>query len=217
MKRTLAAVLALAPALALAQAQATTWKIDPTHTQTGFTVRHLGITNVRGEFKDTTGTVTLDEKDPSRSSVEVTIDVATINTREDKRDAHLKSADFLDVEKHPKITFRSTKVEKAGDGYKVTGDLTMHGVTKPVVLEVGPLSPELKDPWGGIRRGVSARTTIDRRDFGLLYGKMVEAAPVVGDLVKIEIEAELVRPASRAGQKQAEGKPAVKVQPTTAK
>jgi polyisoprenoid-binding protein YceI len=215
MKRTFAALAALAPALALAQA--TAWNIDPAHTQTGFTVRHLGITNVRGEFKDTTGTVKLDDKDPSRSSLEVTIDAATINTREDKRDAHLRSADFLDVEKHPKITFRSTKVEKKGDGYEVTGDLTLHGVTKPVVLEVGALSPELKDPWGNIRRGVSARTSINRRDFGLQYGKLVEAVPVVGDLVKIEIEAELMRPASGPGQKQAEGKPAVKVQPTIAK
>ncbi len=215
MKRTFAAVAALAPALALAQA--TTWKIDPMHTQSSFTVRHLGITNVRGEFKNTTGSVKLDEKDPSKSSVEAVIDATTINTREDKRDADLRSANFLDVEKYPTITFKSARVEKAGDGYKVTGDLTMHGVTKPVVLEVGALSPELKDPWGGIRRGVSARTTINRRDFGLQYSHMVEATPIVGDEVKIELEAELVRPASGSAQKQAEGNRAMKAQPTTAK
>ncbi len=215
MKRTFAALAALAPALALAQA--TTWNIDPGHTQTGFTVRHLGITNVRGEFKDTAGTVRLDEKDPSRSLVEVTIEAATVNTRQDKRDAHLRSTDFFDVERFPKITFKSTKVEKKGDGYEVTGDLTMHGVTKPVVLEVGALSPELKDPWGGIRRGVSARTAVNRRDFGLQYGTMVEAAPVIGDQVKIEIDAELVRPANGAPQKQSQAKPPMSVQPAIAK
>ncbi len=206
MKRMFAAVAALAPALALAQV--TTWNIDPKHTQTGFVVRHLAITNVRGEFKDTVGTVKLDEKDLSNSSVEAVIDATTIRTREEKRDADLRSGSFFDVEKYPKITFKSTKVEKAGDGYKVTGDLTMHGVTKPVVLEVGALSPELKDPWGGIRRGVAARTTINRRDFGLQYNKMVEATPIVGDEVKIEIEAELVRPADGVRGKTAQ-KPAM--------
>ncbi len=216
MKRTFAALAALAPVLALGQT--TTWNIDPMHTQAGFSVRHMAIANVRGEFKSTTGKVTLDDKDPSRSSVEAVIDAATIHTRGDKRDADLRSANFLDVEKHPKITFKSMKVEKAGDGYKVTGDLTMHGVTKPVVLDVSELSPELKDPWGGIRRGVSARTTINRRDFGLQYDKMVEAAPIVGDEVKIEIDAELVRPADRGGQKHAVQKPAApEKQPATKK
>jgi polyisoprenoid-binding protein YceI len=202
MKRTVALLAALVPALGLAAP--TTWNIDPAHTQSNFTIRHLVISNVRGEFRNTTGVVTLDDADPSRSSVEAVIDATTIHTREDKRDAHLKSADFFDVEKYPKITFKSSKVEKAGDGYKVTGDLTMHGVTRPVVLDVSALTPEVKDPWGATRRGVSAKTTVNRRDFGLNWSKMVEAGPVVGDEVKIEIEAELIkatpeaRPAAQA-------------------
>ena len=207
MKRTFAALAALAPALALAQA--TTWNIDPGHTQTGFTVRHLGITNVRGEFKDTAGTVRLDEKDPSRSLVEVTIEAATVNTRQDKRDAHLRSTDFFDVERFPKITFKSSKIVKAGAGYKVTGDLSMHGVTKPVVLEVAALTPAVKDHAGATRRGVSARGTINRQDFGLKWTKMVETVPVVGDEVKIEIEAELVKQAPEGTQSAQQGTPSV--------
>jgi polyisoprenoid-binding protein YceI len=191
MKRALVLLAALVPVLGLAEP--TTWNIDSAHTQSNFTVRHLVISNVRGEFRNTTGVVKLDDADPSRSSVEAVIDATTIHTREDKRDAHLKSADFFDVEKYPKITFKSSKVEKAGDGYKVTGDLTMHGVTRPVVLDVSALTPEVKDPMGGTRRGVSARATVNRRDFGLNWSKMVEAGPVVGDEVKIEIEAELVK------------------------
>jgi polyisoprenoid-binding protein YceI len=215
MKRTVALLAALVPALGLAAP--TTWNIDPAHTQSNFTIRHLVISNVRGEFRNTTGVVTLDDADPSRSSVEAVIDATTIHTREDKRDAHLKSADFFDVEKYPKITFKSSKVEKAGDGYKVTGDLTMHGVTRPVVLDVSALTPEVKDPWGATRRGVSAKTTVNRRDFGLNWSKMVEAGPVVGDEVKIEIEAELIKatpeakPAAQAAsQKLAPEKPAKK-------
>jgi polyisoprenoid-binding protein YceI len=195
MKRVFAALAALLPALAAAEP--TVWKIDPSHTHSTFTVRHLVISNVRGEFRSTKGTATLDERDPSKSSVEAVIDAASINTREEKRDAHLRSPDFFDVEKHPTITFRSTKVEKAGEGYKVTGDLTMRGVTRPVVLEAS-LTPEIKDMQGNPRRGLSARTTVNRRDFGLAWSKMVEAGPVVGDEVKIEIEAEIVKDAAAA-------------------
>jgi polyisoprenoid-binding protein YceI len=196
MKRTLAALAALAPALVLAEPAV--WKIDPSHTHSTFTIRHLVISNVRGEFRSTTGAVKIDEQDPSRSSVEAVIDAASIHTREEKRDAHLRSADFFDVEKYPTITFRSSKVEKVGEGYKVTGDLTMRGVTKPVVLEVTSLTPEIKDMQGKPRRGLSARTTLDRRDFGLTWSKMVEAGPVVGDEVRIELEAELVKDAPAA-------------------
>jgi polyisoprenoid-binding protein YceI len=198
MKRSFAVLAALVPALGLAEA--VTWNIDSSHTQSTFTIRHLVISNVKGEFRSTTGVVKLDDANPAKSSVEAVIDAKSIHTREDKRDAHLRSADFFDVEKYPTITFKSSKVEKAGDGYKVTGDLTMHGVTKPVVLDVSALTPEVKDPWGGIRRGVTARTTVDRRDFGLTWSKMVEAGPVVGNEVKIEIEAELIKAASAAVQ-----------------
>ncbi|MFY3743347.1 YceI family protein [Anaeromyxobacter sp. Red801] len=201
MKRLLPLLLALA-APALAHAQAGTWDIDPAHTLSSFTVRHLVITNVRGEFGKTTGTVRLDEKDLARSSVEATIDATTLNTRVPDRDAHLKSPDFFDVAKYPTITFKSTKVEKIGEGkLKVTGDLTMKGVTKPVVLEVlGPTSA-IKDPGGNLRRGLVATTMVNRRDFGLNWSKTVEAGPVVGDEVKIEIEAELVKAAPKQAGK----------------
>jgi polyisoprenoid-binding protein YceI len=197
MKR-LAALLALVPLAALAEPA--TWNIDPAHTQSMFTVRHLVITSVKGQFDKTTGVVTLDDKDIGKSSVEATIDAASVNTRVANRDNDLRSPNFFDVAKYPTITFKSTRVEKAGEGrLKVTGDLTMHGVTKPVVLDVEGPTAAIKDPGGHQRRGLSASTTINRKDFGLQYNKMVEAGPIVGDDVKIEIEAELVA----AGGKQA--------------
>jgi polyisoprenoid-binding protein YceI len=192
MKRLLALSLALAPALGLAQV--TTWNLDPNHTHASFTIRHMVITNVRGEFQKTAGTVTLDEKDLTKSSVEATLETASIDTRVEMRDKDLRSPNFFDAAKYPTITFKSTKVEKAGEGkLKVTGDLTMHGVTKPVVLQVEGPTREIKDPWGNVRRGIAASTTLNRRDFGLTWSKMVEAGPVVGDEVKIEIESELMR------------------------
>ncbi|HEY7726066.1 MAG TPA: YceI family protein [Anaeromyxobacteraceae bacterium] len=192
MKR-LAAVLAAAlPGLALAEA--TTWNIDTAHTQTGFSVRHLVIATVKGDFGKTTGSVVYDEKDPSKSSVEATIDVTTLSTRIADRDAHLKSPDFLDAAKHPTIAFKSTKVEKAGDGkLRVAGNLTMRGVTKPAVLEVEGPTGEVKGARGEIRRGFSARTTVNRMDWGVAWSKAVEAGPVVGNEVKVEIEGELVK------------------------
>lgn len=194
MKRHLPFVLALALALpAAARAEKTTWNVDPSHTHTTFAVRHLVISTVRGEFQRTQGAVTLDEDDPTRSSVEVTIDARTIHTREEKRDNHLRSADFFDVENHPTITFRSTKVERAGEGrFRVTGDLTMRGTTRPVVLDATLTGP-IQDMQGKARRGVHARTKLDRREFGLTYAKVVEAGPVVGDEVTVEIDAELVK------------------------
>lgn len=187
-----ALVAAAAPVLGLAQAS--TWNLDPSHTHASFTIRHMVITNVRGEFQKLSGSVKLDEKDVTRSSVEATIDTASIDTRVPDRDKHLRSPDFFDAAKYPTITFKSTKVEKAGEGkLKVTGDLTIHGVTKPVVLAVDGPTAAIKDPWGNTRRGIAASTTINRRDFGLTWGKMVEAGPVVGDEVKIEIESELVQ------------------------
>jgi polyisoprenoid-binding protein YceI len=192
MKR-LALALALLPALALA-AEATTWNIDPAHTQSTFTVRHMVISNVRGEFQSTKGVVKLDAQDPTKSSVDVTIDAASIHTREERRDAHLRSPDFFDVQRFPTITFRSTKIEKAGSGYKVTGDLTMHGVTRPVVLDA-TLTSEVKGVAGETRRGAQATTKVNRQDYGLKWNKMVEAGPVVGDEITIEISAELVKAA----------------------
>ena len=190
--KSLAIALAVLPGLALAEP--TTWKIDPTHTQANFSVRHMVISNVRGEFQKTTGTLVLDDRDPTKSTVEATIETASIHTRDDKRDADLKSANFFDVEKYPTMTFKSTKVQKAGKGkFKVTGDLTLHGVTKPVVLDVTGPTQEVKDPYGNTRRGIHATTTINRREFGLEYNAMIEAGPVVGDEVKIELEGELIK------------------------
>ena len=212
MKTFVALVAALAlPGLALADQ--TTWNVDPMHSHSGFTVRHMVISNVRGEFGKTAGVVKLDDQDLSRSTVDVTIDAASINTRVEDRDKDLKSVNFFDVAKYPTITFKSTKIEKDGEGkLKVTGDLTMKGVTKPVVLDVEGPTPEIKDPWGNTRRGLSATTTINRRDFGLSYSKLVEAGPVVGDEVKIDIQSELVKeaPKAAAADKAAAAKPAGK-------
>jgi polyisoprenoid-binding protein YceI len=201
MKRLVPFLVALAaPALALADV--VTWNIDPAHTQTNFAVRHLVISTVRGEFKKTTGAVKYDDKDPTKSSVEATIDAASIHTREDKRDEHLKSPDFLDVQKYPTLTFKSTKVEKAGgDKYKVSGDLTLHGTTKPVVLDA-TLTQPIKDPMGKTRMGLQASTKINRQDFGVKWSKTIEAGPVVGDEITIEINSELIK-AEPEGQKTA--------------
>lgn len=185
------AALALAPAVALAEAG--TWNIDPAHTESGFSVRHLVISTVKGWFGKTTGKVVLDDKDLTRSSVEATIDVASVDTRIQKRDDDLRSPNFFDVARYPTITFRSTRVEKAGDGLKVTGDLTIKGVTRPVTLDVSAPGPEIKDSWGGVRRGFTARTRINRRDFGITYSAVVEAGPVVADEVNVEINTELVK------------------------
>jgi polyisoprenoid-binding protein YceI len=202
MMKRLAPILLAMAAPAVALAQASTWAIDPSHSHSTFTVRHLVISNVRGEFGKTTGTLTLDEKDITRSRIEATIDASTINTRNADRDAHLRSPDFFDSAKYPTITFKSTKVERVGEGaLKVTGDLTMHGVTRPVVLDVLGPTGEIKGMRGELRRAVSATTKLNRRDFGLSWSKTVEAGPVVGDEVKIEIEAELVKAAAQTQAK----------------
>ncbi len=153
------------------------------------------ISNVRGEFGKMSGTVTLDEKDVTKSTVEAVIDATTIDTREAKRDEHLRSADFFDVAKHPTITFKSTKVEKAGkDGLKVTGDLTIRGTTKPVVLKVTGPTGEVKDPYANIRRGVSATTKVNRNDYGVAWSGVLEGGgAIVGNDVNIELEVELVK------------------------
>jgi polyisoprenoid-binding protein YceI len=175
----------------------TTYSIDSAHSGAHFTVRHMMITNVRGAFRTLKGTVVYDPENPANSSVEAEIDAAGIDTRESQRDAHLRSADFLDVEKFPTITFRSTHVELAGEGeWKVTGDLTIHGVTRPVVLTVDGPAPEGKDPWGNLRSGASATTKIKRSDFGLTWNAALETGGfLVGDELKIELELALVRAA----------------------
>lgn len=177
-----------------AEGRAATWDIDPNHSQVGFTVKHLVIAKVRGNFKTFSGTVVLDDKDITKSTVKVAIDAATVDTDNGARDKHLRSADFFDVEKHKEWTFTSTKVEKGeGSTLKVTGDLTLHGVTKPVVLLVEGPSPEIKDPGGNPHVAFSATTTIKRQDFGLTWNKAIEGGSVVGDDVKIELEIELFK------------------------
>jgi polyisoprenoid-binding protein YceI len=177
----------------------TTYQIDPAHSSAGFTVRHMMITNVRGGFRKVSGTVVYDAETLANSSVEATIDAA-INTMDDQRDTHLKSADFLDVEKFPTITFKSKKVAASGEGEaKVTGDLTIHGVTREVVLNVEGPTAEGADPWGNKRIGLSATTKIKRSDFGLTWNAVLEAGGMlVGDDLKIEIEISAIR-AAQAG------------------
>jgi polyisoprenoid-binding protein YceI len=170
------------------------WTIDASHSHVGFSVRHLMIANVRGEFTKLSGGVTWDPARPELTKIDVEIDVASINTREEKRDAHLRSADFFDVERFPKITYRSRGVGRhKGDGHlEVVGDLTIHGVTRVVVLDVEGPTPEQKDPWGNTRIAATARTTIKRSEFGMTWNSALETGGVVvGDDIKIEIEVEL--------------------------
>ncbi|MBK5276342.1 MAG: polyisoprenoid-binding protein [Desulfuromonadales bacterium] len=188
----IAAVVALSLPLA---AFASTWSIDPEHSNIGFKVRHLMISNVKGTFDKNSGTVDINEKDITKSKVEVTIDTDSINTNVKKRDEHLRSADFFDVAKFPTMTFVSKKVAKAGkDKLKVTGDLSLHGVTRQVVLDVEGPSLESKDPMGKIRRGATATTRINRKDFGLVWNKALETGGVaVGEEVTITLEIEMIK------------------------
>jgi polyisoprenoid-binding protein YceI len=174
---------------------AATWNIDPDHTNVGFKVKHLMVSNVKGTFDKFTGMIDLDEKDITKSKVEVSIDTKSVNTNVVKRDEDLRSANFLDVAKYPVMTFTSKKVTKAGKGkLKVTGDLNLHGVTKEVVLDVEGPTAESKDPWGNIRKGASATTKINRKDFGLTWNKTLETGGVlVGDEVQINLEVEMVK------------------------
>jgi polyisoprenoid-binding protein YceI len=176
------------------QATKSTWQIDPSHTLTEFSVRHMMITTVRGRFGEVSGTIELDEEDPTRSTAEVTIDARTIDTRADQRDAHLRSADFLDVENHPTITFRSRKIERKGeDRYAVTGELTIRGVTKPVVLDVTE-GGRAKSPWGQTVVGFRATTKIDRREFGLKWNQALETGGLlVGRTIDIELDVQAVK------------------------
>ena len=170
------------------------WNIDPSHSTAEFTVRHLMITNVKGRFGKLTGTVDYDPARPELTKFEATIEAGSIDTRDDKRDAHLRSPDFFDVEKYPTLTFRSTKITKTGDGFTALGELTMHGVTKPVELEIEGPSEATKDPWGNTRIGASATAKINRKDWGLNWNAALETGGVlVGETVKITLEVSLVQ------------------------
>jgi polyisoprenoid-binding protein YceI len=178
-----------------APASLITWKIDPAHTVAEFKVKHMMIANVKGTIKGITGDLTEHTTDASLSSIEATLDVSTLNTGEPQRDGHLKSPDFLDLEKYPTIVFKSTQVERKGEEeYAVVGDLTIHGVTRPVTLSVEGPTPPQKDPWGNVRIGLEATTKIDRKDFGLTWNTALETGGIlVGDTVHITIEAEFIK------------------------
>jgi len=171
------------------------WEFDPEHTGVHFKVRHLMVSSVRGEFENVTGKIVYDEADVTRSTADITIAAASINTRVAKRDEHLRSPDFLDVAKYPVITFKSKRVEKAGNGtLKMTGDLTIHGVTNEVVLTIEGPAPAIKDPWGNQRVGGQATAKISRKDFGLIWNAALETGGVVvGDEVEITIDVEIFR------------------------
>jgi polyisoprenoid-binding protein YceI len=173
----------------------TTWNIDPVHSTAQFKVKHMMISNVKGEFTTITGKLELNGSDINKSRVEASIDAGSINTREAQRDAHLKSADFLDVEKFPALAFKSTRISKISvDEIAVEGDLSIHGVTRNVVFEVeGPSAP-IKDPWGNTRIGISAKTTVKRKDFGLAWNAALETGGImVGEEVHITLDVEFVK------------------------
>ena len=177
-----------------ALAQTSEWKIDPAHSTGQFTVRHLGISNVTGSFTKVTGTAVLNEKDITQSQVNASIDVNSIDTRVEMRDKDLKSPNFFDAEKYPTIEFKSKRIVKNGDKLQIVGDLTIHGTTRELTLDSDGLTPEISDPWGNSRRGFSAATTINRRDFNLVYNNRLKTGEaVVGDVVKIQIDAEIVK------------------------
>ena len=171
--------------------------IDTTHSAAQFKVRHMMIANVKGEFSKVSGTVSFDPADPTAATVEATLDVSTINTRDPQRDQHLKSEEFFNAEKHPQITFKSKKVTGSTENsYDLTGDLTIRGVTKEVTLKVKDFTEEIKDPAGQMRRGASAKTHINRRDFGMLFNVALEAGGfLVGEDVDINLDVELIREA----------------------
>ena len=191
---TLAAVLAVSAA-----ATTTAWQIDPQHTAAGFAVKHLMISTVRGQFKGVTGTVNWDDQDISKSTVDITIDANTVDTSEPKRDADLKSDKFFEVAKYPTITFKSKKIEQVSAGkLKITGDLTIHGVTKEAVLDVEGPTPPVKDPWGNTRVAANATTKVNRQDFGVKWNANMDGGGVVvGDDVAITIDLEMIKKAAK--------------------
>ena len=173
----------------------TTYQIDPAHSSAQFTVRHMMITNVHGSFSGVTGTVVYDAENAALSSVNAVIDAKTLSTQDEKRDGHVKSAEFLDTEQFPTIIFASKRVEPVGSGeWKVTGDLTIHGVRREVALNVEGPTAEGKDPWGNLRSGASASTKIKRTDFGLGWNAPLETGGVlIGDELKIELDVSMIK------------------------
>ena len=177
------------------QTSTTTWNLDPAHSVAEFKVKHMMISNVKGQFAKVTGTLSLEESDLAHSKVEAVIDAASLETRDAQRDAHLKSADFFDVERFPTLTFKSTRVGIAGDGeLSVEGDLTIHGVTRKVFFEVEGPTPPAKDPWGNTRVAISATTKINRKDFGLTWNAALETGGIlVGEEVTITLDVQFVK------------------------
>lgn len=171
----------------------TTWKIDPTHTSVEFSAKHLMISTVKGIIADVQGAIYTDEKNPQNSSVEATLKATSIDTRTDQRDQHLRSADFLNVEKYPEINFKSTRITGDKEHFKLTGDLTIRDVTREITLDV-QFEGRTKDPWGGERVGFNANGKFDRRDFGLTWNQALETGGVVvGNDIKVNIEVEAVK------------------------
>jgi polyisoprenoid-binding protein YceI len=197
-----AAVVAATLVSGQAPAQQATWTIDTAHSSAQFSVRHMMVATVRGEFANTKGTVRWDGKDLATAVVEATIDATTVSTREPKRDAHLRSADFFDVEKFPTLTFKSTKVEPVSPGrLRMTGDLTIHGVTRSVVFDVEGPTQAIKDNRGNQRVGASATATINRKEFGLTWNAAIETGGVVvSDEVKILLDVALTQPPAGSGR-----------------
>ncbi|MSM40970.1 MAG: protein yceI precursor [Geobacter sp.] len=195
MKKIIASISTVIALALPVSALASTWTIDPDHSNIGFKVRHLMVSNVKGNFLKYSGTVEINDKEITKSKVEVSIDTNSISTNVQKRDDHLRSADFFDVAKYPTMTFVSKKVATAGkDRLKMTGDLTLHGITREVVLDVEGPTRESKDPWGNIRRGATATTKINRKDFGLLWNAVLETGGVaVGDEIMITLEIEMIK------------------------
>lgn len=176
-------------------AYGSTWQIDPDHSSFQFKVRHLMVSNVKGDFTKVRGMVTIDEQSIADLKVDIAIDAASVNTGHAKRDEHLRSADFFDVTKYPTITFVSKKIERTGkDTLKVIGDLTIRGVTKEITVDVEGPTPEVKDPGGNFRRGATAAAKINRQDFGMMWNRVLDTGGVlVGDEVNIYVEVELIK------------------------
>jgi polyisoprenoid-binding protein YceI len=182
-------------ALAAPQTTTATWNIDPVHSVAEFKVKHMMISNVKGQFTKVTGVMTLDEVDVTKSVIEGSIEAASISTRDAQRDAHLKSADFFDVENFPTLSFKSTRVTRTADGeLAVTGDLTIHGVTREVVFNVEGPTPPAKDPWGNTRVGLSATAKCSRKDYGLTWNAALETGGIlIGDEVTVSLDAQFVK------------------------
>ena len=201
MLRTLLPALALSALLAGPAAAATeTWQIDAAHTEVGFKVQHMMVSWTKGKFEKFSGTVRVQDGDPTRAPlIDIEIDPASINTNNEKRDGHLRSADFFDVKKFPKMSFTARRAKRTGKGtFDLIGLLTMHGVTQPVTLKVEGFDREVASPFGGKVMGGTATATLDRKDFGLTWNKGIEAGGVlVGDKVKIHLEIELVKPPAK--------------------